>query len=145
MIGAEWRNVEVGALPVFRGVKCCCSVLNAGRAAFLGSSFTGSLGLGGGAIALGGAGALSSDFVAALGRNALLDRSGLVFTLADRLRPAMRVEVLETAGSGCVEVMLAGVVVLEGMCIDFGLSAVVLGLVVLLLASGTVLVDWVRE
>jgi hypothetical protein len=66
-------------------------------------------------------------------------------TLADRLKPARRIEALATAGSGCAETLLAGVAVLEGMCIDFGLSAVVLGLVVLLLASGTVLVDWLRE
>lgn len=95
-------------------------------------------------MALGGAGALSSGLVAALGRNAPLYASGFVFTLADRLRPARRVEDLATAGSSRVELMLAAVFVLEGMCIDFGLSAVVLDLVVLLLASGTVLVDWMR-
>lgn len=92
-------------------------------------------------MALIGRGAGSSGFVAALGRNPLLDASGLVLTLADRLRPARRVDALAITGSGCVELLLAGVTVLEGICTDFGRSAVVLGLVVLLLASGTVLVD----
>lgn len=38
-VGAGCKNVEVGALVVFRGVKCCCKVENAGRMVFWGSSF----------------------------------------------------------------------------------------------------------
>ena len=141
LTGAGWRNVAVGALPTLRGVKCCCSVLNAGLAgAFFGSSLATSLGLGG-AIVLEGGTAGSSAFAPALGRSPLLDTSGLVFTLADRLRPARRADALATAGAVCVELIVNGAAVLEGTCTDFGLSAVVLGLVVLLLASGTVLVD----
>ena len=100
MIGTGWRNVAVGALPAFRGVKCCCNVLNAGRVTFLGSSLAGSLG-----FVCRGTG--SSGFVAALGRKPPLVTSGLVFTLADRLRPARRVDVLVIAGSGCIELVSA--------------------------------------
>ena len=121
-------------------------MLNAGLAgAFLGSSLVTSFGLGGGAIVLEGAGAESSPFVPALGRLPILDASDLVVTLADRLRPARRADDLATAGAGCIELPAVDVAVLEGICTDFGLSAVVFGLVVLLLASGTVLVDRVRE
>lgn len=140
--GAGWRNVEVGALPALRGVKCCCSVLNAGLAgAFSGSSLVCFLGFGGGAIVLTFGAAGSSNFVAGLARRPILDTSGLVLTLADRLRPARRVDVLAIAGSGCAKPLLADATTLEGMCTDFGLSAILLGLVVLLLASGTVLED----
>lgn len=117
-------------------------MLNAGlAAAFFGSSLTASRGLGGGAIILEGAGAASSPFVPALGRSPVLDTSGLVLTLADRLRPARRADDLASAGAGWAELLVVGAAVLEGMCTDFGLSAVVLGLVVLLLASETVQVD----
>lgn len=57
-VGAGWRNVDVGALPTFLGVKCCCRVLKAGLAVFVGTSLgaprgckcdaTGSSGLGAG-------------------------------------------------------------------------------------------------
>lgn len=105
---------------------------------FLGSSLTGALGLV-------GARTVSSSFVAARGRRAALDPSGLIFTLADRFRPARRVDALAIACSGCVELTLGCVTLPEGMCTDFGLSAFVLCWIVLLRVSGTVLVDWVRE
>lgn len=125
-MGAGWRNVDVGALLSLRGVKCCCKVLKAGRGTFLGSSFVGTFGLVG---------------AGARGRRPTLGPSGFVLTLADLLRPARRVDVRVIAGSGCIEPLLAWAAEVEGMCTDFGLSAVDLGLVVLLRASGTVLVD----
>lgn len=128
----------MGAFPTFRGVKCCCSVLNAGRAAFLGSSFATSL-------VLDWIRAGSLDLVAAAGRMTPLRPSGLVFTLVERLNPVRRVDALAVAGSGCVVSPEPCARAFEGICIDLGLSAVVLGLVVLLRASGTVLVDCVRE
>lgn len=140
--GAGCRNVEVGALPVLRGVKCCCSVLNAGLAgAFFGSSLTSSFGFGGEATALEVGGATVSPFVPALGRSPLLDTSVFVLKLAVRLKPARRADDLATAGAGFIELLVVDVAVLEGMWTDFGLSVVGLGLVVLLLPSGTVLVD----
>lgn len=128
----------MGALPAFRGVKCCCSVLNAGRAAFLGSSFVTSL-------VLDCTRAGSLDLVAAAGRMTPLIPSGLAFTLVERLNPVRRVEALAVASSGCMVSPELCTRVFEGICIDLGLSAVVLGLVVLLRASGTVLVDCVRK
>lgn len=127
----------MGAFPAFRGVKCCCSVLKAGRAAFLGSSFATSL-----VLACTRAGSL--DLVAAAGRIPLRP-SGLVFTLVERLNPVRRVDALAVASSGCMVSPEPCARAFEGMCIDLGLSAVVLGLAVLLRASGTVLVDCVRE
>lgn len=135
--GAGCRNVEVGALPTFRGVKCCCNVLNAGRATFLDSSFVVSRGFACGRES-------STDTVAAGGRVALLVPSGLVTTLAERLKPAKRADVRDLAGSGIAGLLVAYAGVLEEMCIDLGLSPVVLGLVVLLLASATVLFDGAR-
>jgi hypothetical protein len=88
----------------------------------------------------------SLDLVAAAGRMTPLIPSGLVFTLVERLNPVRRVDALAVASSGCMVVSPEPCTrVFEGMCIDLGLSAVVLGLAVLLRASGTVLVDCVRE
>lgn len=77
----------------------------------------------------------------------LLAPSDLVFTLAERLSPARRADFLAIAGSGLAELPIACTEGPEGICIDFGLSAVVLGLVVvvLLLARAAVLVGWVRD
>lgn len=83
----------------------------------------------------------SVGFVAAGGRITPPVPSDLVFTLAERLNPVSRVDVLAIAGSGCAASLMPYVELPEDMCSDLGLSPVVLGFVVLLRARGTILVD----
>jgi hypothetical protein len=78
-------KVAVGALPVFRGVKCCCKVEKAGRWVFEGSS-----------------GPISRRFawverdgsgLAAVAMPVLpLGASGLALILAERFSPAIRID-----------------------------------------------------
>lgn len=71
-----------------------------------------------------------------------MEVSGLVFTLAERLGPARRVDFLVTADSGATRLDWEPAV--EGICIDLGLSALVLSLGVLFGGGATVLVGWLR-
>lgn len=56
-----------------------------------------------------------------------------------------RVDVLATADSGATELLVVCDAAVEEICTDLGLSALVLGLIELLRASGTVLIDCVRD
>jgi len=94
--GWGWRKVDVGALPAFLGVKCCCKVENAGRACFLASSLGSSRCL---------------DVVATsscLDDSEVSDTSGFVRVDAERFNAASRPELLIAPGTVSAEVLLGG-------------------------------------
>jgi hypothetical protein len=96
-VGAGCRNVDVGALPTFLGVKCCCRVLKAGLAVFVGSS-------------LGGARSRTCDATGSSGLEAgcvaapALVLSDLVLALV-RLNPASLAEALGAVEADSVDIL----------------------------------------
>ena len=115
-------NVEVGAFPTLRGVKCCWRVLKAGLPVFLGSS------------GLEPATLPSLPCVA----------SGLAFVLAVRLGPAIRIDVLAEAGTVSAGGLCAFELRLGAIKRDFGRSETGIDLGVSFRAADTVTADFVR-
>jgi hypothetical protein len=110
------RKTEVGAFAVFRGVKCCCSVENAGRAGFLGSSS-------GVCSCLPEIEGLSEVPVDAATER-LLGASGLTLVLVVRFNASSLAEVRAGANVVSVEGSPVGFVARPGATInDLGLSA----------------------
>jgi len=115
-------NVEVGAFPTLRGVKCCWRVLKAGRLVFLGSSGLKPAGL----------------------PSLLYVDSGLAFMLAVRLSPAIRMDVLAAAGTVSTDAFCVFELRLGAIKRDFGRSEAGIGLGTSFRAADTVLADFVR-
>ena len=116
------RNVEVGAFPTLRGVKCCWRVLKAGLLVFLGSS------------GLEPAALPSLPCVA----------SGLAFVLAVRLSPAIRIDVLAGAGAVSADAPCVFELRLGAIRKDFDRSEAGIDLGASFLAADTVTADFVR-
>jgi hypothetical protein len=94
--GAGCKNVDVSAFPVFRGVKCCCRVENAGLAVFMGSSVGVSRRAGCDAS---GSSVLETASVA--GPPVVVSDFGL--TIVVRVNPASLADALGAAGGGIAE------------------------------------------
>jgi hypothetical protein len=98
-VGAGCRKVDVGALLVFRGVKCCCRVLNAGLVVLVGSSLDTSR-------RRGSSSKVSSGLGAGCVASPLLEVSGCGLRLAVRLGPASLAEALACTGAESAEAVL---------------------------------------
>jgi hypothetical protein len=117
-------------------VKCCCSVLNAGRRPFLDSSFAGSLGFKREVVG-------ASDLVAILEVEAP-DESDLDLRLEERPRPASRAEILVPIDRDSVGALPD--LLLEGAPnIDLGLSKTLLEPGASLRSVGPAVVDGFRR
>lgn len=117
-------NVEVGAFPTLRGVKCCWSVLKAGRLVFLASS-----GL--------EPAALPSPDVPDVA-------SGLAFVPAVRLSPATRADVLGAPGTVSADALCVFELRIGGIMREFGRSETGIDLGASFRAADTVIADFVR-
>jgi hypothetical protein len=95
--GAGCKNVDVSAFPVFRGVKCCCRVENAGLAVFVGSSVGVSR-----SARCDTSGSSGLDTELAVGPPVVISDFGL--TMAVRVNPASLTDALGAAGGGIAEV-----------------------------------------
>lgn len=109
--------MDVGALPVFRGVKCCCRVEKAGRDCFLASSLAYSTGFDedveGGRPTV----RAMDDSPDAVRSPA----SGFDLTLVDRVAAPARLEALGSLGAASVGVLLEIFEALGGISNDLGL------------------------
>jgi hypothetical protein len=133
--GAGCKNVDVSAFPVFRGVKCCCRVENAGLAVFMGSSVGVSRRAGCNAS---GSSGLGAAFVA--GPPVVVSDFGL--TLVVRVNPASLADALGAAGGGIAEAPFS--LKLLGPTRDRGLAVAVSELLTSLRRLEVWLVDCVR-
>jgi hypothetical protein len=134
-VGAGCKNVDVAALPIFRGVKCCCKVEKAGLAVFVGSSFDISRRSGCGTSGLSVLGtelAARPPFVV----------SDFALMLLVRLNPASLADVLGAVGAGSVEPTFD--FKLLGAMRDLGLVVEIPVLPTSLRRLEVLLVDWVR-
>jgi hypothetical protein len=134
-VGAGCKIVDVSALPVFRGVKCCCKVEKAGLAVFVGSSFGVSRRNGGDTSGLSVLGTESVAISPAVG-------SVFALVLPVRLNPASLADVLGAVGAGSVGVPFD--FRLLGAMKDLGLVVETPVLPTSLRRLEVLLVDWVR-
>jgi hypothetical protein len=135
--GAGWRNTDVGALPDFRGVKCCCKVVKAGLAVLVASSLR--ISRRRGCAATGSSGLETGRLVMTLPT-----LSDLVLTLTVRLNPASLVDAFDIGTLESDGPPLDRKLMLGATSNDLGLSVEILALLTSLWAPETLPVDCVR-